>query len=214
MKHPPLFGLHVLVDDDPRWGRDPVAQAKQACAGGARILQLRCKHASDAQILEWGRAIRELTHSAGAALVLNDRLDLALLCEADALHLGQEDIPPSRIPSDLRARLQIGLSAHTLDQVRAGKDEPVDYIAFGPVFGTRSKDSPYDRRGLELLSEAARAAQPHPLIAIGGIDTANLGAVREAGAAGFAVIGAIAGAPDPGAATRSLIDTWERFPSR
>ncbi len=214
MSRAPVTGLHVLIDDDPRWGADPIVQAERACAGGARVLQLRCKHSSDAQTLVWGCALRALTRSMDALLVINDRLDLALLCEADVLHVGQEDIAPSRIPAKLRGPLRIGLSTHTLEQARAASSEPIDYLAFGPVFGTRSKDSPYDPRGLDALAQVTRAAGELPVIAIGGIDAAKASSIRGAGAAGFAVIGAVAGAADPSAATRSLIDAWERFPSR
>jgi len=206
-------GLHVLVDDNPRWGRDPVAQGELACRGGARILQLRCKRTSDAQVLEWGRALRALTQRFEARLVLNDRFDLALLCEADAVHLGQGDLPPARIPTARRQGLAIGRSTHTLAQLRAATAEPVDYIAFGPVFGTHSKNSPYSQRGIDALANAVAAAAPHPLIAIGGIDAERAAAVRTTGAAGFAVIGAVAAAADPVAATRELLSAWGSFPS-
>ena len=198
-------GLHVLADDHPRWKRDPVAQARAACAGGAAVVQLRAKHAADREALAWALAIRALTRSAGAAFVVNDRFDLALLAEADGVHLGQEDVPPARIPADARARLAIGRSTHTLEQVRAARDEPVTYLAFGPVFGTASKDSPYTARGLAELAAAAGEAAPRPVVAIGGIDAARAAALAGTGARGAAVISAVAGAGDPEAATRALV---------
>jgi thiamine-phosphate pyrophosphorylase len=136
---------------------------------------------------------------------VNDRFDLALLAEADGVHLGQEDLAPAALPESARARLAIGRSTHTLDEVRAAAREPVDYVAFGPVFGTASKDSPYPARGLALLAEAARLAAPRPLLAIGGIDAARAASLRAAGAAGAAVISAVADADDPVAATRALV---------
>ena len=87
---------------------------------------------------------------------------------------------------------------------RAAADEGVDYVAFGPLFGTQSKESAYDARGLEALSEIVAAVAPLPVVAIGGIDASNAGAVRTAGAAGFAVISAVAAARTPEAATREL----------
>ena len=198
-------GLHVLADDDPRWQRDPVEQARAACAGGAAVVQLRTKSATDRQALEWAHAIRALTHEAGAAFVVNDRFDLALLAEADAVHLGQEDVPPARLPEDVRKRLAIGRSTHTLEQVRAAANEPVTYLAFGPVFGTGSKASPYAARGLDALAEACRAAAPRPLVAIGGIDVDGARCVGAAGARGAAVISAVAGADDPLEATHALV---------
>jgi thiamine-phosphate pyrophosphorylase len=199
-----LRGLFVLADDDPRWRRDPVEQARAACAGGAALVQLRAKHATDREALRWAEALRELTRRAGALFFVNDRFDLALAAEADGVHLGQEDLPPGRIPAPLRARLAVGRSTHTLAEARAARAEPVDYVAFGPVFGTTSKPSPHPARGLAMLGEAARAVAPLPLVAIGGIHAGNAAAAIAAGAAAIAVISAVAGAGDAEAAAREL----------
>jgi thiamine-phosphate diphosphorylase len=199
-------GLMVLADDAPGWGRDPVAQAEAACAGGAAAVQLRAKTATDRAALDLARAIRRKTREAGVLFFVNDRFDLALAAEADGVHLGQDDLPPDAIPAALRARLLVGRSTHTLEQVRGAAAEPVDYLAFGPVFGTASKDSPYDARGLAALADAVRLAAPRPLVAIGGIDLARAADCVRAGAASVAVISAVAGAPDPEAATRALAD--------
>ncbi|HEX5066409.1 MAG TPA: thiamine phosphate synthase [Myxococcota bacterium] len=204
MKESRVAGLHVLADDDPRWRLDPPAQAAAACAGGAAVVQLRAKRAGDRLALRWARAIRATTRAAGVLFIVNDRFDLALLCEADGVHLGQDDLPPARLPASARARLLVGRSTHTLEQARAARDEPVDYAAFGPVFGTASKESEYAPRGLRLVAEAARAVAPLPLVAIGGIDLARAAEVCAAGAVGVAVISAVAGADDPVAATRAL----------
>ena len=203
-----LHGLHVLADDDPRWKWDPVEQARAACAGGAAVVQLRAKRAPDREALAWGRAIRAETRRAGALLVVNDRFDLALAIGADGVHLGQGDLPPARLPAEVRVALRVGRSTHTPAQLRAAQGEPVDYVAFGPVFGTRSKQSDYAERGLEALAQAARTAVPLPLIAIGGVDAARAAGLRAAGAAGFAVISAVAGAEDPEAAVRALVAAW------
>lgn len=207
-------GLHVLVDDDPRWRRDPVEQAAAACRGGAPVIQLRAKHASDRRTLEWARAIRTLTRSAGARFVVNDRFDLALACEADAVHLGQDDLPPSALPDWVRQRIAIGRSTHTPDQLAAARTEPVDYVAFGPVFGTRSKDSPFTARGLEAVATAVALAAPRPLVAIGGIGVDALAALRARGVAGVAVISAVADAQDPEAAARALVAAFAAPRSR
>ncbi|HPG25077.1 MAG TPA: thiamine phosphate synthase [Myxococcota bacterium] len=198
-------GLHVLVDDEPRWGRDPVEQARAACAAGVPVVQLRAKHATDRQVLDWARAIRALTRDAGTRFVVNDRFDLALAAEADAVHLGQGDLPPDALPRDVRARLAVGRSTHDRAQLEAAAAEDVDYVAFGPVFGTTSKASEYTARGLEALAEAARRVAPRPLVAIGGIRLEHTAALAAAGAAGFAVISEVAAAPDPEAAARALM---------
>ncbi len=205
----PLAGLHVLADDDPRWGRSPVEIAEAACRGGARVVQLRAKHLGDREALDQARAIRACTRSAGVCFVVNDRFDLALLAEADGVHLGQDDLPPDALPEAVRAALQVGRSTHDEGQWKRACEEPVDYVAFGPVYGTASKDSPYDARGLEAVRAAARAAAPRPLIAIGGIDLARIGDVARAGAAGVAVISAVTAADDMVEATRSLVAAFD-----
>lgn len=196
-----LHGLHVLADDHPRWHRDPVAQARAACSGGAAVVQLRAKLSTDREALAWASEIRRATREAGALFVMNDRFDLALACEADGVHLGQEDLPPGRLPASARERLLVGRSTHTLDQALAACEEPIDYVAFGPVFGTRSKTSPWSRRGIDALVEVVQRVAPRPVVAIGGIDAGNAASVVAAGVAGFAVISAVAGATD---ATRAV----------
>lgn len=205
-----LCGLHVLADDDARWCRNPVAQARDACAGGARVVQLRAKHTVDSRALAWARDIRRLTRESGSLFVVNDRFDLALASDADAVHLGQADLPPEALPPAARERLAVGRSTHTADQARAAKGEPVDYVAFGPVFATRSKESEYAARGLDRLAEIVALVAPLPVVAIGGIDADNLADVVRAGARGVAVISAVAGARDPVAATRGLVGCLER----
>lgn len=199
-------GLHVLADDDPRWSRDPVEQTRAALAGGARVIQLRAKHAGDREVLEWAEAIRRLTRECDARFVVNDRFDLAVASDADAVHLGQDDLHPNDIPEVLRKRLAVGRSTHNLDQARRVCGEGVDYLAFGPVFGTQSKDSPYSARGLEALKEIVEIAGDLPVVAIGGINFDNLDVLLETGARGAAIIGAVAAADEPAAATRQLVE--------
>jgi thiamine-phosphate pyrophosphorylase len=202
-------GLHVLADDDPRWRWSPLEQAQAACDGGAAAVQLRAKRATDREALAWGERIREATRRAGVLFVMNDRFDLALLVEADAVHLGQDDLPPARVRAAAGAKLAIGRSTHDDAELARALDEPVDYVAFGPVFGTGSKETGFVARGLERLAAAAARAAPRPLVAIGGIDAANVASVRTAGARGAAVISAVAAAADPAAAVRALARAFE-----
>jgi thiamine-phosphate pyrophosphorylase len=202
-------GLHVLADDDPRWPVGVVDQARAACDGGAQVVQLRAKHATDGEALAWARQIRSITNDCGARFVVNDRFDLALAAEADGVHLGQTDLPPSALPKDARERLAVGRSTHDASQAQATRDEDVAYVAYGPVFGTDSKESEYSARGLAGLEEVARLVAPLPVVAIGGVDTANLEEVLGAGARGAAVISAVAAAYDPTAATRELAARFE-----
>ena len=202
-----LSGLMVLADDAPTWKNDPIDQARIACEGGASIVQLRAKRATDSVALEWAEAIREITRKFEAGFFVNDRFDLALAANADGVHLGQDDFPPAEIPIAARSRLLIGRSTHTLEQAGAAVDERVDYIAFGPVFATETKDPPSIPRGVEQLAEVVRAVRPQPVVAIGGINLENAAQVAETGVVGIAVISAIAEAADPQRAARALAET-------
>ena len=208
----PWAGVHVLADDDACWRWSPVEQAAAACDGGAPVVQLRAKRATDGQTLAWGRAIRERTRRAGVRFVVNDRFDLALAVGADGVHLGQGDLPPQAVRDAAGVALAIGRSTHTPEEWERAREEPVDYVAFGPVFGTTSKATGYDARGLDALGAAARAVAPRPLVAIGGIDAEHVAAVRAAGAAGAAVLGAVAGAADPCAAVAALVHAFGTRP--
>lgn len=201
----------MLADDDPRWPCDPVEQARSACQGGAAVVQLRVKHATDRQTLAWGRAIRALTRAAGVRFVVNDRFDLALLCEADAVHLGQNDLPPNALPAQARDRLDVGLSTHDAEQARAAASNRPAYVAYGPVFGTTSKDSPYGARTPAALGEIVRIVAPLPCVAIGGVTLDNVSDVAKAGASGVAVISAVANAAEPVTAMRALVKRFQPF---
>lgn len=202
-------GLHVLADDDPRWRWSPLEQAHAACEGGAAVVQLRVKHATDREALRWGEAIREATRRTGVCFVMNDRFDLALALGADAVHLGQDDLPPARVRAAAGPALAIGRSTHDDAELARAQGEPVDYVAFGPVFETSSKQTQHAARGLERLAAAAAHVQPRPLVAIGGIDLSTIAAVIAAGARGVAVLSAVAGAADPVLATRRLVQALE-----
>jgi thiamine-phosphate pyrophosphorylase len=203
-------GVYVLCDDDPRWKNDVRAQLEGALAGGASVVQLRLKHTADGAALALARWAAQRARAAGALLFVNDRFDLALLSGADGVHLGQDDLAPEELPAEAR-RLLVGFSTHTRAQVEDSRSRPIDVVAYGPVFGTASKVSEYGARGLEGLREAVSLAA-HPLVAIGGIDAANLAAVRAAGASAAAVISVVANAPDPAQATRYLQEVFDSPP--
>ncbi len=200
-------GPYVLADDDPRWKHSPYATAEAAIRAGASLVQLRLKRTSDRESLELTRRVASRARASGTLLIVNDRYDLADLGGAGGVHLGQDDLPPERIPEELRSRLVVGLSTHTLEQVEESRERPVDYVAFGPVFETSSIDTRYDARGLESLAEAVRIAA-RPVVAIGGIGMENVASVGAAGARAFAILSAVADAPDP---VRAVVDLAERF---
>ena len=202
---PPRPFLYPIVDIGVL-GPRPVGEAVRALAqGGARILQLRAKDAPDRQLWELAREAQAAALAAGARLLVNDRPDVARLVGAAGVHLGQHDLPPAVVRGLLGPEALIGLSTHTLEQVRAAAGEPVDYVAVGPVFLTRTKANPDPVVGLALVREA-RALVDRPLIAIGGITRDNAASVVAAGADGVAVISDLLRAEDLASAARSF---WE-----
>ena len=202
-----VSGIYPLADDDPRWRLAPLELLRAALRGGASVVQLRLKHTPDGEALELARRAAKLASQAGALLIVNDRYDLADLAGADGVHLGLDDLPPELVPASIRPRLLVGLSTHTLEQVKQSRDRPVDYIGFGPVFGTDSKRSEYEPRGVAQLREAVELAA-HPVVAIGGICAENLSDVAGTGAAAAAVISALARSDDPETEARRLQELW------
>ena len=164
--------------------------AEELLRGGATLIQYRDKSSDERRFLSCARELRRVTRDR-AWLVINDRIDLALACEADGVHLGQDDLSPSAARNILDAsgkrNFLIGFSTHNLDQVREADSSPVDYVAAGPVFATASKANPDPVIGLEGV-RAARQATSRPLVAIGGITRGNCRQVKEAGADSVAVI--------------------------
>ena len=164
--------------------------AEELLRGGATLIQYRDKSSDERRFLSCARELRRVTRDR-ARLVINDRIDLALACEADGVHLGQDDLSPSAARNILDAsgkrNFLIGFSTHNLDQVREADSSPVDYVAVGPVFATASKANPDPVIGLEGV-RAARQATSRPLVAIGGITRGNCRQVKEAGADSVAVI--------------------------
>lgn len=198
--------LYVIVDRSAVGGRDPARVAEQAIRGGADCIQWRDKSAPDGPFLEAAERLRELTRRTGTLFVVNDRLDAALACGADGVHLGHEDLPVATARSLAGDRLLIGRSTHSLAEAKAAQAEGADYIGVGPVFATPTKPD-YPAVGLELLRQIGAAIRI-PWVAIGGIDLQNLPLVLSAGAARVAVVRAVAAASDPEAAARALKGKW------
>lgn len=164
--------------------------AQEVLRGGATLIQLRDKSSDVRRFLSCARELRRITRDR-ARLIINDRVDIALACEADGVHLGQDDLSPGAarkiFDSTGRKDLLIGFSTHNLTQIREANSAPIDYLAVGPVFATASKANPDPVIGLEGV-RAARQQTRLPLVAIGGITRNNCRQVREAGADAVAVI--------------------------
>lgn len=171
---------------------------------GCRLVQLRMKHADTRTFVAMARAAKALTDRHAAALIVNDRADVAHLVDAAGVHLGQDDLPLDAARAILGPRRIIGTSTHTLAQLSVALRLGIaDYVAYGPIFPTTSKARPDPVQGIDVLRQA-RVIATVPLVAIGGIGIDTIAAVRAAGADAVAVIGAIANAADPIGATRAL----------
>jgi thiamine-phosphate pyrophosphorylase len=173
--------------------------------GGARLIQVRAKNLPSGQLLEVCDRVVQDAHACGAAVIVNDRVDVARLCAADGVHVGQDDVPASAARQQLGPGAIVGLSTHTPGQAEVALSQPVSYIAVGPVFGTRTKDTGYTAVGLELVRVVAGLAGQRPVVAIGGITLDTAPSVIEAGAASVAVITDLLATGDPVARTRDYL---------
>ena len=202
-----LAGLHLVTDSALCGERGVLAVVEAAVRGGARVVQLREKTLPTRAFVERARALKALLQPLGVPLIINDRLDVALACGADGVHVGQEDLSPR----DMRRWLPdglIGLSIERIEQLDAAERLPVDYYGASPVFATTTKADAAPALGLEGL-RALRARTTRPLVAIGGIGEHNAAAVMAAGADALAVVSALCTAPDPEQAARRLCAAME-----
>ena len=207
-----LRGLYVLTD--AHLGGGHLAIARAALRGGARILQLRDKTTPPRPLLNIAREMRRLTREFDALLMVNDRLDLALLCQSDGVHLGPDDWPISDVRRAVPADFLIGASCGTPDEARAAQNAGADLIGIGAVYATTTKADAGQALGLDGL-RAVLHATTLPAAAIGGITMGNIGAIGRSGAPMACVISAVAGAGsgqgDEAAmqiATRALSETF------
>jgi thiamine-phosphate pyrophosphorylase len=171
-------------------------QVDRLIRGGAMIIQLREKNASPREFCESAKPALELTSASGIPLIINDRADIALALKADGVHLGHDDLPPLHARVLLGRNAIIGLSTHSVEQAIRAAEQPVTYIAIGPIFQTRTKDDADKAVGLDGLRAVRDAVGDIPLVAIGGINAENIRSVFDSGADSAAIIGALLALPD------------------
>lgn len=199
-------GVYVIVDVGPSSSEDEVlALVDAAAAGGAALLQIRGKAVTDRQLLSVVEGALPSCRAARVPLLVNDRADIAMIAGADGVHVGQHDLPPELVRRLLPVNALLGASSHTLTQaLEAEASDALDYVAFGPVFASPTKQGHADVTGTEALLELSSRATL-PVCAIGGITSVErMADVARAGARYGAVISAIASADDPFEATRGL----------
>jgi len=191
----------VITDPGLLAGRDPVAVCRAAVRGGATMVQVRGKDTPARELVSLTRA---LTAALAVPVLVNDRVDVALVAGAAGAHLGQDDVPLDAVRPSVPAGFLLGISVGSPAEAERARGVRADYWSIGPCFATTNKPDAGDPLGPRGFAALARLAPAVPVIGIGGISAANAGAIVEAGAAGVAVIHAVLGAADPGAAAAAL----------
>ena len=197
------YELYVITDEAIAGGLPHAEIARRAIAGGADVIQLREKECGCPELNRIGRTLCEITRKTGTLFIVNDRLDVALACGADGVHLGQDDIRVGVARQIAPPGFIIGVSVGTVAEAVMAEQAGADYLALSPVFSTASKNNAGTGRGLGVLREIRRNVSV-PVIAIGGINRDNVRDVIAAGADGVAVISVVVGSPDITAAAREL----------
>lgn len=198
-----LLRLYLVTDQALCRGRTLADVVAAAVQGGVSCVQLRDKHLEAREFLAQALALKHLLAPLGVPLVINDRVDVALACGAEGVHLGQGDMPPDEARRLLPPEVFIGWSVEKPQDVARSASLPVDYLGVSPVFATPTKTDTKAPWGLDGLRQV-RAMTALPLVAIGGIHPGNAAGVFEAGADGLAVVSALCAAEDPGAAARAF----------
>lgn len=194
----------MLITDSIHWTRPTAEVVAEALKGGVNWVQLREKHLPAGELYEQACRLRTLTENHGAKLVINDRLDVAQASGADGVHLGTASLPVETARRLQGPNTLIGASTHDLAEATAAESQGADYVTFGPVFATPSKEGILQPRGLGPVADAADALGI-PVIGLGGITADNATSVIASGARGIAMIRALGAAPDVAKAARRIL---------
>ena len=200
--------LYAIVDVDlaDGYGWSPTDLGEAIIKGGGRLLQIRAKRSSSESFLACADSLVDLARPSNTSIIVNDRVDVAKLSGASGVHVGQDDLSVARIRRILGNDAVVGLSTHSRSQVDLAGRESVSYIAVGPVFATRSKETGYQPVGLELVRYAATHWPQSIIVGIGGITLDRASSVIEAGANAVAVISDLLTHGDPERRTRAYLE--------
>ena len=204
--NPKTWGLYLITDQAQTNGRPLLDVIAAALRGGVRAVQLRERALTTRALLALAEPLRRLTSRHGAALLINNRIDVALACDADGVHLPADSFSVTDARALLGPIKLIGASTHSAREVSAAAAAGADFVVFGPIYDTPSKRPFGPPLGLDALADA-RASATVPLFGIGGIDAVNAPDVLARGADGVAVIRAILAATEPEQATRRLLQS-------
>jgi thiamine-phosphate pyrophosphorylase len=183
------------ITDTQLSGLSHAEQVRLLISGGATVIQIRDKRASPREFHQQAAAALQVARAHDAKLIINDRVDIALAVKADGVHLGQTDIPVAAARQLLGQAAIIGFSTHNLVQAKLAMTLPIDYLAFGPVFETATKQNPDPVAGLDALRDVRASIGSLPMVAIGGITLENGAAVLTAGADALATISELVADP-------------------
>lgn len=203
------YGVYLVTDRSLCHGRELMDVVLQAVSGGAGVVQLREKDAGTREFVELACALKTELAAREVPLLINDRIDVALACGADGVHIGQSDMPYELARRILGPDAIIGLSVETMDQVWEAEKLDVDYLGVSPVFATGTKTDtgrPWGLGGLKKVRSSSR----HPLVGIGALGAHNAGDAVRAGADGVAVVSALCSAPSPQKAAEELAQAVEK----
>lgn len=188
-------GLYLVLSD-PSDPEEFAELARSAVRAGIPAVQLRCRDVDDGALLNYAKQMRDITANTKTLFIVNDRVDIALLANADGVHIGQSDIPAASVREILGGDRILGLSTHNLQQARAAQNLPLDYIGFGPVWPTDSKVKPDPVVGVDNLRECVKFSKL-PVVAIGGINRSRMEDMAEIAYNNIAVIRAVRNVDDP-----------------
>jgi len=196
-------GLYAVVDDGVRPDLMPAEQARVLARAGVRVVQVRCKRSTGRAAWEAVRQAVAALREAGVVALVNDRVDWALLCGADGVHLGDEDLPPAEARRLLGPGRLVGVTVRGAAGACAARAAGASYVGLGPVFATRTKEVPAPVLGLERLRREVEGS-PLPVIAIGGIGLDTVTAVARTGVHGVAVVSDLWAGGDPASRVEAL----------
>lgn len=205
--------LYLVTDQSIAGTRTLTDMVAAAVQGGVTCVQLREKHLNTRDFLAQAVRLKQLLGPHGIPLVINDRIDIALACGAEGVHLGQSDMPVEQARQLLPPEVFIGWSVETLADVTRSAALPVDYLGVSPIYASPTKSDAASPWGLEGLRQV-RAATALPLVAIGGIHVGNAAELLQAGADGLAVVSALCAASDPCEAAAAFSAVMRTVPAR
>ena len=195
--------LYLITDRALSRGRSTVDVVRAALAGGVDVVQLRDKRAEAAAIVDEGLRVHDLTARYQVPLIVNDRVDIALAIEAEGAHVGQTDLPAGMARKLLPAPTLLGVSTSSVDMARRAQQQQADYVGFGPIYPTTTKETAASPRGIEMMHDTLEKIDI-PLVALGGISDRNISEVVAAGADHVAVCSAIVNAENVERAAATL----------